>query len=112
MSNILKKFKTWFNRTKTTPASYLSQGVRPRRDWAIILSTVFFVVSIMAVLAVYFYVQISKRQFFVVIVENNTSSETIINKNLLRKIIDEMNRNEILFQTLKQKKAIPSDPSL
>ena len=91
--------------------SYEERGMRPLRDWDILLVTSCLTLLFIALFAFYFYGQINQGKLFIV-TQNDVDREVKINANLLQKITNEIKLRETTLQSIKQNKAIPSDPSL
>ena len=111
MSDLIQKIKNLFNKAKTPKISYVRAGVRPLRDWRIMLSAVFICLFVTAAFAFYFYTQIDNGSLF-----SSPASDVVggpkINPTLLKKIVDDSIARESSRLEIQNSKPIPSDPSL
>lgn len=111
MEDYINKAKVWLSSMKNKESSYEKEGIRPKRDWEIILSGATFALFIMALVAGYFYTQVNKGNLFQV-ASGDTENEIKINKTLLDKTINDINDRQKSFDAAKQGSNIPPDPSL
>jgi len=91
--------------------SYRKDGIHPKRDWRIFLTSTFIIFSLSALISFYIYVQIDEGGFFAV-KEDILPSNVEIDSELLKKTVDEINLREVSLQALKQNKTTVPDPSL
>lgn len=107
----LHKIKTFYRKLRPSPVAYAGGSIYPRRDWTIILSSVIVCLIILALVAVYFYVQIDRGVLFSKTSED-LSGGVNINSILLQKTVDAINVRETRLSNLKQNKTKTPDPSL
>ena len=110
MTNILKKIKGLYDKSREKKLSYDKKGINPKHDWSILLSVTFAVLLCMAIFAFYFYMEISRGKLFKV-GNNVIDKEVKIDSVLLKKIVDESNLRAESLQEIKTK-TTPQDPSL
>ena len=111
MSKLLQKFKSWYNGLRKTKSLYEKKGIKPYKDWIIMLTSTQVIIIVFALLAYYFYIQIDKGNLFVV--DKTTSENEIkINRVLLQKTVDDINFREQTTIETKESKSIPTDPSI
>ena len=110
MSGLLQKIKTWYGKVRTKGQSYKISGIRPVRDWRIILFSTQIIILILVIVAFYFYTQINQGKFFVV-KDNSTKDDIKINEVLLKKTVNDINLRKTSFEEIRNK-GVPSDPSL
>ncbi len=110
MSEYLNKIKDWFSKFSKPKTVYSKGGVEPKKDWGIILTTMFFILVILALVAVYFYIQVDRGNLFSVSSED-VENEAKINKNLLDKTVHDINQRKSNFESVSAG-SVPSDPSL
>jgi hypothetical protein len=111
ISNLKNNIKSWYEKFKTSGTSYKKSGMRPLKDWKIILISTQLIIIFLAVIAVYFYIQVDKGTFFA-IPENGSKSELKINMSLFKKTVDDINSKSTLLNDIKAGKSIPADPSV
>ena len=111
MTEILKKFQNWFSKFTKSQISYNKKGIRPARDWKIILGLSQIIVIIFALLALYFYVEVDKGKFFE-ISQNKSDNYIEINTNLLNKTVKDINDRQTISSQLNSGSQFPDDPSL
>ena len=112
MKDYLQKIKSIVGGLKKEKTSYERGGINPGRDWRILLSITFVILCILAILAVYFYIQIDRGRLFVV-PEDSIEDKTKINMILLEKIVGEVKAREARSADIKEgRMAVPSDPSM
>ncbi len=110
MSDSINKIKIWFSKNLQKKNSYDREGIRPTKDWEIILGLTLLAFFVSVVVAGYFYIQVNSNSVFQVdadIVEN----EVKINKPLLDKTISDINERRKSSDAIKRGGKIPSDPS-
>ena len=111
MSDLLLKIKRLVPITSTKKNSYDRNRVRPARDWKIVLVSSSVAIALLAGLCTYFYFEIEAGRLFVVYKEGE-ESEVKINLDLLEKVAGEIDKRNSDFESVKNGKTIPSDPSL
>ncbi len=111
MSEQINKIKAWYGEISEKKISFEKKGIKPRRDWSIILFAVFCLVLVLAGFSYYFYVAIDNGTFFT-ISEEDTLNEVKINNNLLLKISGDIKDREENLLEIKSGKAVPANPAL
>ncbi len=111
MSDLLKKIKPFLPKLFQKKVSYDKGGLRPSRDWRNILITTFLTLCILASFSFYFYLQVGAGKFFAV-TQEDTQNEVKINRNLLDKVVKDINDRKASLEQIKQNKIVPPDPSL
>jgi hypothetical protein len=111
MSKLFKKIKSLFGKAQKTESTYDKVGINPKKDWFLILLSVFFALVILVVLAVYFYLQINAGNLFKAKV-GSSDNEVKINQVLLDKTISDTKRRDDFIKQIKNGEAIPKDPSI
>jgi hypothetical protein len=111
MPELFKKIKSKFNRSQKTESTYDKGGINPKKDWFLILLSVFVALLILIAVAVYFYLQISAGNLFRA-KAGSSDNEVKINQALLDKTISETKRREEFINQIKNGESIPRDPSI
>lgn len=110
MSDYLNKIKDWFSKFSKPKTVYSRDGVEPKKDWGIILTTTTFILVILALVAAYFYIQVDRGNLFSISSED-VENEAKINKNLLNKTVQDINQRKSNFESV-ESGVVPQDPSL
>ena len=92
-------------------SSYSGEGIKPERDWRILLTFGFFSLIITMLFSFYFYKQISAGKLFT-IEQDITKKEVKINSAMFKKVIDDVRLREETLLEIKQNKSIPPNPAL
>ena len=111
MQELFKKIKKWLEKISVKKSSYAKEGIKPKRDWYIILFIGFILVCVLADFARYLFKQIDQGKLFA-IEKQNTEEPIIIDSKLLQKTIDDINFREKNLNDFRQNRMIPQDPSL
>ncbi|HEY4508812.1 MAG TPA: hypothetical protein VJC13_00835 [Candidatus Paceibacterota bacterium] len=112
MNDYLQKIKLLSAKLKIRKISYKRGGIKPLRDWGLILLSVFIVSCILVVSVVYFYIQIEHGTLFIV-TSDGSESQIKINADLLRATVSDINTREKTNDAVKNGGlSIPSDPSI
>ncbi len=111
MSELSTKIKSWFGNLNKSKVSFERAGVKPARDWNILIFIVFLTLLIIGGMAFYFYVEVDNGTFFDV-TDSEELSEAKINDQLLKKIIDDINTRENELAEIRESKDFPPNPSL
>lgn len=111
MSELINKFKSWYESLRTSKVSFEKKGINPKKDWNRILIVTFVTVSLLAGLSFYFYVEVDNGTFFSVEGEEE-SAEIKINNVLLKKIVEDINNREKSLMEIKEGKSVPANPSI
>ena len=91
--------------------TYEKSGVKPAKDWNILLGVTCVMLCLLAILAFYFYTSVNDGSFFATF-QDSVMNEVKINENLFNKTIDNINTREMLFNSIKQGRQTPTDPSV
>ncbi len=111
MNDPLKKMNEWFEKLRTSQISYDKNGIRPLKDWKIIMTSMFIVLLIIIAIATYFYMEVDGGKFFSV-EEGTIGNETKINDNLLKKTLEGLNSRQEKLTILERDRIAPLDPSI
>lgn len=111
MKDILQKIKSFYVKVIKKEETYQRHGIKPTRDWSILLLTSFIVSVVLIIFTSYFYIQIKNDRLFVVD-ETNTLKEVTINTDILNKTIDDIKAREETTNNIKNNKIGSPDPSL
>jgi len=106
-----KSLKEKFIKPGKTIFSYERKGIRPNRDWNIILICAGLMLSALIFIAFYFYFQIEEGQIFMVN-EKDSQREIKINAELFQKIVNDINTRIENLEAINHPGKIPNDPSL
>ena len=111
MTDIFKKIKKWFESMSFKKTSYEKDGIKPKRDWYIVLFVTFILACLCADVARFLFRQIDQGKFFVS--KNQIVLEpVVIDNQLLQKTIDGINSRQKDWTDFLQNKSVPTDPSL
>ncbi len=111
MHNLLNKIKGGFGKPETKKVSYKTSGIRPKRDWAIILATMSILIVIFISFASYVYVKIDRGELFLVEYDKQLR-ELKLEEKILKKVILDINQRAESLKALDTNKIIPPDPSI
>ena len=111
MKDLLQKIKKFYVKVIKKEETYQRHGIKPTRDWSILLLVSFITSVVLIIFTSYFYIQIKNDRLFVVD-ETNTLKEVNINTNILNKTIDDIKAREGTTNNIKNNKISSSDPSL
>lgn len=111
MKDYTQKFKVLYEKLGGQKISYEKSGVRPSRDWKIMLVGTFVVICCLAFFAFDFYWKIEAGEVFM-LDTGTVSREAEIDSLLLKKIVGEINDRAAFVQELKASGSIPTDPSI
>ena len=111
MSDIWDKTKKWLGKIKFREINYAKNGIKPVRDWYVIITAIFILTFVAAGMAYYFYIQIDQGQFFSS--DSKPFTKTIsIDSQLLGKTVDDINERAKTLSAFQQNGTVPADPSL
>jgi len=110
-NNIQKQIMGWFKPSAIKHISYKKSGVRPQRDWHIILIITFLLLLINGSVGYYIYVQINEGGFFTVD-QPDTGNNVTFNAKLFEKTLSDINARQTQAQALKDHPIAIPDPSL
>src|SRR4051812_15984793 len=111
MSAFIQKIKSLLKVLRIKPVSYVRIGMRPTRDWHIILSVVVGTLFILAYFAYYLYIQADQGKLFTS-AESDMSKKTVIDELLLKKVVGDINNREKQSKEFIKNVLIPDDPSI
>lgn len=111
MSQILQKIKDGYNKLVAGHSSYIKEGIRPTRDWGIILIYTSIVMCVMLFLEFYFYTLVKQEKLFGVM-DDDFQKEVKINNDILVKVVGDINAREVNMLKIKEGKLIQLDPSI
>ncbi len=107
----IKLIKDWWKKANKSSNSYDKGGIKPYRDWKIILVSTFFVLVIVGGLSTYLYMEVGQGRLFAVS-DTESVNEAKINRPVLDKAIGVMKERKSLFDGIKNGEGIPADPSI
>ena len=111
MLDKIKKYKDLFKKFSKTEATYDKSGIKPTKDWRIILIVTSVVLFVLGGVAGYFYFEVNSGNLFSV--ETDQTQDIIkINRTSLDKAVDRLRNNKSLFDSAISSENIPQDPSL
>ena len=111
MQDKLNKIKDWVKGHFKSDSTYDKGGIKPARDWRVILTTSFIVVIVLGLVAFYFYYEVSKGKLFVVS-EASVVDQVKINRPFLDKVIEGIKTRKTQFENIKTGEGVPSDPAI
>ena len=111
MNEFFKKIKLSHFTVAKKEETYKRRGIKPTSNWTVILVFWFVAFCIIAVLSVYFYIQIKNDHLFYVSGTDMTGGEEI-NIDLLKKITADIKQREEVNKNLDSMGVSSPDPSL
>jgi hypothetical protein len=111
MNDSFKKIKDWYQNLTTKKISFERTGIKPARDWNIIIFVSLFVLFICGGVAFYFYVKVENGTFFDVSTSEELK-EVKINNSVLNKLITDINNRQRKLEEIQTVKKAPANPSL
>ncbi|MFZ2621501.1 MAG: hypothetical protein WAX85_02920 [Minisyncoccia bacterium] len=111
MSNFLEKIKSFAEKIKTSHLSYSRVGIRPKHDWNIILAITSISICFTALMAYYFYIEVTQGRFFTVN-KDDSRKEVRINNVLLEESVNDVNLREEFSNEINKNQISKPDPSL
>ena len=111
MADNIQKIKAWYEKMHVSQVSYEKSGIKPTKDWRILLGVTCMMLCLLAVLAFYFYTSVNNGSFFTTS-QDGVMNEVKINESLFNKTIDNINTREMLLNSIKQGRQTPADPSV
>lgn len=111
MNKLFQKAVVWFRDMNTKQFSYEKEGIRPTRDWNLIISCFFVTAIFIAGLSFYIYKQVDSGRWFVAPVDQSLT-DAKINEVLLEKTIKKIDGNKKIFDEVKNGGSKLSDPSI
>jgi hypothetical protein len=106
----IEKIKKWFEKISRGKPSYGKNGIKPKRDWGVIIVITAIVFCLEATLSAFVYFQIENDSWFRQ-PQNTTLTEVSINQNLLEKISGQIDQKNATYNATSTPKTI-SDPLL
>ncbi len=110
MSELINKIKSWYSSITTKQLSFERKGIKPKKDWNIILFLTFIALIFAGALSFYIYTKIDNGTLFKV-PEKENISEIKINNLLLKKMIDDYDNRAKSLIEIKNGKNIPPNPA-
>lgn len=95
----------------TTKVSFEKKGIKPSKDWNMVLFVYFVVLILLAGISSYFYMKVEDGTFFSV-EEQEFKSGIKINGTMLKKVVDDINSREKSREDIKNGISVPSNPAL
>jgi len=111
MNVFLEKIKKYLGRFENKTPSYERKGIKPERDWGVILILGLIFLCLSGILARYIFVQIEKGNLFSSEVEK-TDEKIIINQKLLEETVNRMDTKQINLDNVKKNRIAVPDPSI
>ena len=111
MNDYVQKIKILYEKFGGRKVVYEKSGIRPSRDWKIMLVTSFIATCFLAFYAIYFYMRVDRGEIFVVD-KGTIGKDAEINSVLLRKIVSEIKNGQDFLGQLKTSNLAPPDPSI
>ena len=106
----MEKIKAWFGKIRSGRSSYDKTGIKPARDWKMMLVFAAVVFCLEAALAWFVYFQVESGAW-VSEPQETTPTEVSINQNLLQKVAGEVGAKAAAYSATSTDKG-PADPSL
>lgn len=111
MKEIKQKIQNFLNKINSKKENYSKDGIKPIRDWGVVLSISFLFTLLLSVFSYYFYIETDQGEFFNS--DNNEALKTVtIDNNLLKKTVDDFSFRQKNILNFRQNRIIPSDPSI
>lgn len=110
MSELFNKIKNWYQNFSSSQISFERKGIKPTKDWNIVIFSSLIVLLITGGIAFYFYVQVEKGTFFGA-TETEDLAEVKINNNILNKLIADINKRERNLVDIETGRKSPPNPS-
>lgn len=111
MNDFISKIKNWYKNFSSKKVSYEKDGIKPKKDWMIIVLILLFITIILIGISSYFYINVDNGTLFNV-PEIEEISETKVNRKLLEKVVGEYDDREIRLNEIKEGRDIPPNPAL
>ncbi len=111
MKKSSEQFRVWLEKLKSAKHSYQKKGIRPTRDWNIMLVTSFVISLFVAIYAVFFYYQINNISIFQV-ERVEDQSATGINRPLLDAVVKDIDYRTMKFVELDSGNVVKIDPGV
>ncbi|HBZ04800.1 MAG: hypothetical protein UU11_C0013G0009 [Parcubacteria group bacterium GW2011_GWF2_40_69] len=111
MKDFSQKIKLFYVGLTKKESVYKRRGIKPTRDWLVILTTNLVLFCILGVFGFYFYTQINKDKLF--ITEKANAIEVVrINTGLLKKTVEDIHSREEQTTSIKNNGTVLADPSI
>ncbi len=111
MSELISKIKNWYQTRGVSKISFERKGIKPTRDWNIVIFSAALLLFISGAIAFYFYIKVESGTFF-----STTTAEDLkevkINNKVLDKLIADINAREKKLSEIQTNKNFPANPSL
>ncbi len=107
----MNKIKDWYKNLTTKKVSFERTGIKPTRDWNIVIFTSMITLFICGGMAFYFYIKVENGTFFSTYISEELQ-EVKINNNILNKLITDLNNRQRKLEEIQTAKKAPANPSL
>jgi hypothetical protein len=111
MSDITTKIKSWYQNLSSSKISFERNGIKPTRDWNIVIFSALLLIFASGALAFYFYIKVESGTYFSTITAEDLK-EVKINNKVLDKLIADINVREKKLEEIQTNKNFPPNPSL
>ncbi len=111
MSETFNKIKNWYQNFSSSKVSFERKGIKPAKDWNIVIFSSLTLLFIFGAIAFYFYVQVENGTFFGAVVSEELT-EVKINNKTLDKLINDINVRERNLIEIEASRNAPANPSL
>lgn len=111
MKDFNNKIKTWYQNFSSKKVSFEKDGIKPKKDWMIIVFVMLFITIILIGISSYFYINVDNGTLFNV-PEREEISEIKVNNKLLEKIVGDYDDKEKRLNEIREGKSIPPNPAL
>lgn len=110
MDQYIKKIKLYFNGLIKKDHPYKQEGIRPSRDWKIIVISLAIILFATALMALYFYIQVNNGSLFKT-PEDSSNVSVTIDQKALEKTIEKIDVKQATLDELLRNKTTLPDPS-
>ncbi len=111
MSETFNKIKLWYQNHSSSKITFERKGIKPTRDWSIVIFSSLIILLGLGSLAFYFYHQVENGTFFTAVVSEELT-EVKINNKVLDRLIADINNREKNLNEIETNKNFPPNPSL
>ena len=106
----IEKIKSWFEKISRGKPSYDKEGIKPSRDWKVMIAVAAIVFCLEAALALFIYFQIENGAWFQT-PEDTALTQVFINQNLLQQVADQIDAKAAVYSGASTT-PVALDPSL
>ncbi len=111
MKDFINKTKNWYQNLTSKKVSYEKEGIKPKRDWMIVVFVMLFITLILIGISTYFYINVDNGTLFNV-PDREEISEIKVNNKLLEKIVGEYDERQKSLEEISGGKTFPGNPAL